>query len=196
MIKPNWHKLYLEKRAEINSSGAKLLLHSCCAPCSSAVLERLSDLNVDVFYYNPNIERDEFFKRLKEQQDFVNKVYKTVKVIAPEYNESEFLTAVKGLEDLPEKGARCKICYALRLERTAKYALENGYDFFTTTLSISPHKNADWINQIGFELEEKYGVKFLPSDFKKEGGYLRSTELSKEYGLYRQDYCGCQFSKK
>ena len=198
MTKTDYKLLYTKKRDEllILSEKKKLLLHSCCAPCSSSVLERVTTfLKVDIFYYNPNIEKAEFDKRLAEQQDFVNNVYKDVSVIAPLYNESEFLDKVTGLEALPERGERCKICYALRLEKTAEYAKLNGYDYFTTTLSVSPHKNAEWINELGFAFAKKYGVEFLPSDFKKDGGYLRSTELSKEYGLYRQNFCGCKFSK-
>ena len=180
------------------ASKPRLLLHSCCAPCSSHCLEELSKyFQIDIFYYNPNIERVEFEKRLNEQIRFTSEVYgDTVKVIAPEHNTAEFYDKIKGLEDLPEKSSRCKICYELRLEKTAKYASENGYDYFTTTLSISPHKNAEWINQIGEELEGNFSVKFLNSDFKKNGGYLHSIELSKQYDLYRQDFCGCIYSKK
>ena len=176
----------------------RLLIHSCCAPCSSYCLEELTKyFQSDIFYYNPNIESVEFEKRLSEQVRFTSEVYSdAVKVIAPKHNVSEFYERIKGLEGLPERSNRCKICYELRLEETAKYASANGYDYFTTTLSISPHKNAEWINQIGEELETRYGVKFLNSDFKKQGGYLRSIELSNKYNLYRQDYCGCQYSKK
>ncbi len=176
----------------------RLLLHSCCAPCSSSCLEVLTKyFETDVYFYNPNItDESEFDKRLQEQLRFVSVVYgNTVKVISEEYNSSEFYQEVKGMEDMPEKSSRCYICYKLRLEKTAKYALENGYDYFTTTLSLSPHKNAEWINQIGEELSLKYGVKFLNSDFKKQGGYLRSIELSNKHNLYRQNYCGCKFSK-
>ena len=174
----------------------RLLLHSCCAPCSSYCLEELSKyFEVDIFYYNPNIESVEFEKRLNEQIRFVSEVYvDAVKVISPKHNTAEFYNLIKGLEELPEKSSRCKICYELRIGKTADYASKNGYDYFTTTLSISPHKNAEWINQIGEELEV-YGVKFLNSDFKKQGGYLRSIELSNKYNLYRQDYCGCIFSR-
>ncbi len=177
----------------------RLLLHSCCAPCSSYCLEQLTKyFEIDIYFYNPNITlEEEFNKRLSEQIRFVSKVYgDSIKVINAGHNSDDFYSKIKGMEELPERGARCKVCYALRLEKTAKYALDNGYDYFTTTLSISPHKNAEWINQIGEELALSLGVKFLNSDFKKQGGYLRSIELSKEYGLYRQDYCGCLYSKK
>lgn len=176
----------------------RLLLHSCCAPCSSACLEQLTKyFEIDIYFYNPNITlEEEFNKRLSEQIRFVSKVYgDSIKVINAGHNSDDFYSKIKGMEELPERGARCKVCYALRLEKTAKYALDNGYDYFTTTLSISPHKNAEWINQIGEELALSLGVKFLNSDFKKQGGYLRSIELSKEYNLYRQDYCGCRYSK-
>lgn len=177
----------------------RLLLHSCCAPCSSACLEKLTKhFEVDVYFYNPNItSEEEFNKRLLEQKRFVLEVYgDSVKVIETKYNSNEYYTAISGLENLPEKSKRCYNCYKLRLEKTAQFAKQNGYDYFTTTLSISPHKNADWLNEIGFELEKTYEVKFLPSDFKKENGYLRSIELSKLHSLYRQNYCGCEFSKK
>ena len=176
----------------------RLLLHSCCAPCSTVCLERLTHyFNVTIFYYNPNITSvKEYDKRLNEQIAFVNKVYNnSVEVIKTEYNSQEFYSEIKGLENLPERSKRCYNCYKLRLEKTAKYAKEKGYDYFATTLTVSPHKNAEWLNEIGFDLET-YGVKYLPTDFKKEGGYLRSIELSKQYDLYRQNYCGCVFSKK
>lgn len=178
---------------------AKLLIHSCCAPCSSYCLEKISPyFKVDVFYYNPNItSEEEYSKRLLEQINFVKKVYDNkISVISGNYDPNEFLQAVRGLENEVEGGKRCKICYRLRLEETAKMAKELGYDYFTTTLSVSPYKNANWLNEIGEELSSKYGVKYLYADFKKGGGYLKSIELSKEYGLYRQDYCGCDFSKR
>ncbi|MBE5744138.1 MAG: epoxyqueuosine reductase QueH [Clostridiales bacterium] len=194
----NYHQEYLKITKSLDDKP-RLLIHSCCAPCSSLCLERVTKFfSVDVFYYNPNItESEEYQKRLLEQQRFVNKVYKgSVKVIDIGHNSEEFLTLVKGLEDLPERSKRCYLCYKQRLEKTAKYAKENGYDYFTTTLSLSPHKNATWLNEIGEELSSIYGVKFLPADFKKENGYLRSIELSNEHNLYRQDFCGCSFSKK
>lgn len=176
-----------------------LLIHSCCAPCSSYCLEKLSPFfNISVFYYNPNItSSEEYNKRLNEQITFVKTVYdNTIKVIKGNYDSSKFYNAVKGKESALEGGERCKICYYLRLEETAKTAKELGYEYFTTTLSISPHKNAKWLNEIGEELSNKYGVKYLYADFKKNGGYLKSIELSKEYNLYRQDYCGCIYSQK
>ena len=194
----NYHQKYLQIIKSLEHKP-RLLIHSCCAPCSSACLEKLKEFfEIDIFYYNPNIsESSEFEKRLSEQKRFVNEVYKdSIKVIDIGHNAEEFLSAIKGLEDLPERSKRCYLCYKLRLEKTAKYALDNGYDYFSTTLSISPHKNAVWINEIGEELESLYGVKFLYSDFKKENGYLRSIELSNKYNLYRQDFCGCVFSKK
>lgn len=180
------------------NSNFKLLMHSCCAPCSSACLERVAKyFKTDIFYYNPNItDGEEYNKRLIEQREFLLKAYDDkVKVISGNYNPQDFYQAVKGLENLKEGDSRCKICYYLRLEETAKTAKSLGYDYFCTTLSVSPYKNATWINEIGAELENKYGVKFLYSDFKKQNGYIRSIELSKNYSLYRQDYCGCEFSK-
>ena len=175
----------------------RLLIHSCCAPCSSYCLEKLSPhFDISVFYYNPNITNsEEYFKRLEEQKTFIKKVYgKTISLISGNYNPNDFYSAVKGMEELKEGDKRCKICYYLRLEETAKTAKELGYEYFTTTLSVSPHKNAKWLNEIGEELSNKYGVKYLYADFKKNGGYLRSIELSKQHNLYRQDYCGCEFS--
>ncbi len=193
----NYHQKYIKTTKSLDSRP-RLLLHSCCAPCSSACLEKLIEFfEIDIFYYNPNItEKEEFEKRLNEQKRFVFEVYKgSVKVIDIGHNSQEFLTLVNGMEDLPERSKRCYLCYKQRLEKTAKYAKENGFDYFTTTLSISPHKNATWINEIGEELESLHGVKFLNSDFKKENGYLRSIELSNEHDLYRQDFCGCIFSR-
>lgn len=192
----NYHQEYLKITKSLDSKP-RLLLHSCCAPCSSLCLERLVEyFNVDIFYYNPNItEIAEYQKRLAEQQRFVNEVYKGgVKVLDIGHNSEEFLAVVKGLEDLPERSTRCYECYKLRLLKTAEFARENGYDYFTTTLSVSPHKNSTWLNEIGYSLESIYGIKFLPADFKKENGYLRSIELSEKYNLYRQDFCGCKFS--
>ena len=191
-------KNILKEVANIKSKP-KLLLHSCCAPCSTFCLEKVTPyFETSVFYYNPNITiESEYEKRLNEQINFVNLVYLgSVNVIAGEYRIEDFLTKIKGLENEKEGGSRCKICYYLRLEETCKKAKELGYDYFSTTLSISPHKNATWLNEIGEELSNKYGVKYLYADFKKEGGYLRSIELSKLYNLYRQDFCGCEFSKK
>ena len=177
-----------------------LLLHACCAPCSSACLEYLNgNFDMTVFYYNPNISPEsEFQKRLSEEKRLVSEMplSKEIKVIEGEYNYADFLEAVKGLEDVPEGGERCFACYRLRLEKTAELAKEQGFDYFCTTLSISPLKNSQKINEIGEAVAEKYGVKWLPSDFKKKEGYKRSIELSRQYGLYRQNFCGCVFSKK
>ena len=185
------------KREQVMPS---LLLHACCAPCSSACLEYLNgNFDMTVFYYNPNISPEsEFEKRLGEEKRLVSEMplSKEIKVIEGEYNYGDFLEAVQGLEDVPEGGERCFKCYRLRLEKTAKLAKELGFDYFCTTLSISPLKNSQKINEIGEAAAEKYGVKWLPSDFKKKEGYKRSIELSKQYGLYRQNFCGCVFSKK
>ncbi len=191
----------LEKIIAENEKGGqkpRLLLHACCAPCSSYCLEYLSRyFHITVLYYNPNIYPEaEFYKRAEEEKRLADAMYTEngVKVEVCEFEPSEFYTAVKGLEDCPEGGERCRKCFELRLGRTAAYAKENGFDYFTTTLTISPLKNADTLNEVGETAAEKYGVKFLPSDFKKRNGYKRSIELSGEYGLYRQDYCGCVFS--
>ena len=177
-----------------------LLLHACCAPCSSAVLEQLTErFAVSVLYYNPNISpRPEFEKREAELERLIREMpaARDAKMIRADYDPTEFYTAVRGLEDIPEGGERCFVCYRLRLEAAAKYAAEHGFDYFTSTLSISPLKNAAKLNEIGEELAEKYGVPHLPSDFKKKDGYKRSIVLSKEYDLYRQDFCGCVFSKR
>ncbi len=177
----------------------KLFLHSCCAPCSSAVFERLTkDFEITDFFYNPNISPEsEYRKRTGEIQRLIDELPKEhpIHFVEGRYEPKEFYDMAKGLEDVPEGGERCFKCFALRLEESAKKAAEGGYDYFTTTLTISPLKNAAKLNEIGQEMGEKYGVKFLPSDFKKKNGYKRSTELSREYDLYRQDYCGCVFSK-
>ena len=176
----------------------KLLLHSCCAPCSSYVLEYLSDyFEITVFYYNPNIfPESEYTKRILEQQMLINdmKVTHPVSFLAGSYDRERFFEMAAGLEHLKEGGERCFKCYELRLEEAAKIAKECEFEYFTTTLSISPMKNAEKLNEIGNKVGEKYGVSYLQSDFKKKNGYKRSIELSKEYGLYRQDYCGCEFS--
>lgn len=175
-----------------------LLLHSCCAPCSSYCIEELVKFfRLTVFYYNPNIDTDEEYeKRKNEQKRFIAEFAPEVEFIGEEHESEEFYKAVKGLENEPEGGKRCRVCFALRLGKTAEKAKENGYEFFATTLTISPLKNAKVINEVGLELERTYGVKYLPTDFKKRGGYLRSTVLSQRYGIYRQDYCGCVFSRE
>lgn len=176
-----------------------LLLHSCCAPCSSYVLEYLSNyLLITIFYYNPNIsEEREYRKRVAEQKRLIEEMplKNPVSFLEGNYNPQEFLDAVKGLEQLGERSARCYACYRLRLERAAKMAKENGFDYFTTTLSISPYKNAAWLNEIGEMLQQEYEIEYLYADFKKKNGYKRSIELSEQYQLYRQDFCGCRFSK-
>ena len=197
-INYNLKQLEIIKALQEKGEKPKLLLHSCCAPCSSSCLERLVPyFMVDVFYYNPNITNsDEYYKRLNEQKRFCFEVYgESVNVIDGRYDISDYLTAISGKEEAKEGGERCKVCYTLRLEETAKTAKNNGYDYFTTTLSVSPHKNAKWLNEIGEKLSEIYGVNYLYADFKKGGGYLRSTQLSKQHNLFRQDYCGCDFSK-
>ena len=173
----------------------KVLLHSCCAPCSTACLERLKGrADVAVYYFNPNLDsQKEFDIRASEQKRLCESL--GIDCIIEEFNKSEFLTAVKGLENEMEGGKRCAVCFYLRLKRTAEKAKELGYDYFTTTLTVSPLKNAEKLNSIGKKVEEQTGIKFLPTDFKKRNGYLRSIELSKEYALYRQNYCGCEFSK-
>ncbi len=177
-----------------------LLLHSCCAPCSSYCLEYLSQyFSITVLYYNPNIAPEqEFYKRAAEQQRLVSEMSfaNPVTVVVDDYDSNEFYSAVKGLENVPEGGERCFACYRLRLERAAEYAAQQGFDYFCSTLSISPLKNAAKLNEIGEELSELYPVKHLPSDFKKRNGYKRSIELSHEHDLYRQNYCGCVFSKR
>ncbi|GFI33577.1 epoxyqueuosine reductase QueH [Bacteroidaceae bacterium] len=175
-----------------------LLLHSCCAPCSSYVLEYLSNyFAITLFYYNPNIyPESEYTKRILEQQTLIGemKSQNPISFISGSYDNDRFYEMAEGLEHLKEGGERCFRCYELRLRETAKLAQEGGFDYFATTLSISPLKNAAKLNEIGVRLAKEYGVSYLPSDFKKKNGYKRSIELSKKYGLYRQDYCGCEFS--
>lgn len=176
-----------------------LLLHSCCAPCSSYVLEYLSEyFAITVFYYNPNIYPDEeYYKRAKEQQSFIEKfpAKHAIHFIEGNFDKERFYAMAKGLENVPENGERCSRCYELRLREAATLAKKKQFDYFTTTLSISPLKNAWKLNEIGLQLETEYEIKYLCSDFKKKNGYKRSVELSHEYGMYRQDYCGCVFSK-
>ncbi len=178
----------------------KLLLHACCAPCSSYVLEYLSSIfDITLFYYNPNISpRDEYDTRYSELHRLVLDMglSENIKFEEAEYTPELFLQIASGLEELPEGGERCKRCYALRLRATAEKAKKGGYDYFTTTLSISPYKNAQWLCEIGGQLASEFGVEYLYSDFKKKNGYKRSIELSQKYGLYRQDYCGCIYSKR
>lgn len=176
-----------------------LLLHSCCAPCSSYVLEYLSQyFSVTVFYYNPNIsKKEEYEKRKAEQIRLIGemKTKNKVSFLDCDYNPAEFFDCAKGYENCTEGGERCFRCYRLRLEKTAQTAKNQNFDYFCTTLSISPLKNAQKINEIGFDVESEQGVKWLPSDFKKREGYKRSIELSRQFDLYRQNYCGCVYSK-
>lgn len=173
----------------------KLLLHSCCAPCSSTCIERLKEhFDITIYYYNPNIDSDyEYQKRAEEQRKLCQEF--KVKCIVEDKNSDDFFSAVQGLENALEGGERCFKCYELRLDKTAKKGEELGFDYFATTLTLSPLKNAQKLNQIGLSLQDEYRIKYLPSDFKKGGGYLRSIQLSKEFDLYRQSYCGCEFSK-
>lgn len=189
-------KKYLQVNTNSNSLKT-LLIHSCCGPCSSTVLERLSKVfNITIFFYNPNIDTfSEFEKRYDEQKRLIEEMGLNIEVIKGNYDEKCFLNAIKGLETLGERTARCYNCYYERMYASAIYAKENNFDYFTTTLSISPYKNSDWINEIGLKLEKEVEVNFLYSNFKLEDGYKRSIELSKIHNLYRQDYCGCKFSK-
>ena len=193
----NYNRLMEKTLQEIKKQGAKptLLLHACCAPCASACIERLKDyFALTVYFYNPNIDGvEEYHKRARELHRFCDDF--GVDCIVEDYNSKEFYSAVNGLEEEKEGGKRCSVCYALRLKKATEFAKQNGYEYITTTLTISPLKDAQRLNEIGGALSQKIGVKFLPSDFKKKGGYLRSIELSREYGLYRQNYCGCEFSK-
>ena len=175
--------------------GKRLLLHSCCAPCSSYCLEQVAPVfQTTVFYYNPNLNcAEEYEKRKAEQIRFLSETG-LADFLDCDYFHGEFLAAAQGLEGEKEGGARCARCFELRLRRTAQAAKEGGYDYFATTLTVSPLKNARLLNEIGLRIAEEVGVKYLPSDFKKRGGYLRSIELSREHGLYRQNYCGCEFS--
>lgn len=197
------YQIALEKLlGELERSGErpKLLLQACCAPCSSYVLEYIAGyFDLTVLYYNPNITPEaEYRKRLSELERLLGTAdfAAEVKMLPCEYNSDEFFKAVKGMEQLAEGGERCSVCYRLRLEKTACLAAMNGFDYFATTLSVSPYKNSRKLADISMELSEKYGVRWLPNDFKKRGGYQRSIELSKQYGLYRQNYCGCVFSVK
>lgn len=190
----------LIKTLEAEEKAPRLLLHSCCAPCSSYVLEYLSNFfSITVFYYNPNIfPESEYTKRICEQQRLLDMLpaKHPVSFIAGAYESEKFFGIAKGLEHAKEGGERCFRCYELRLRETAKIAKKADFDYFTTTLSISPLKNAEKLNEIGIRLGEEYGVEYLMSDFKKKNGYKRSIELSRIYDLYRQDHCGCVFSKK
>ena len=200
MNKINYKKKMLEIVSGFGDRVPTLLLHDCCAPCLSSVLEQMDPLfQVTVFFYDPNIlPEDEYKKRLAEVKRLLSEMplQHPVNFIEGRYNVRQFYKLSRGLEQEPEGGERCMRCYRLRLEETAKYAKAGGYDFFTTTLTVSPYKNEQKLNEIGLELAKSYEVPFLPSDFKKNGGYQRSIELSRIYGLYRQNFCGCPFSKE
>ncbi len=202
MNKVNYQKVMeeiIQQNCTINKVP-RLLLHSCCAPCSSYCLYLLAEyFSITVFYYNPNIyPEDEYRMRVKEQQEFVRKfpVKHKITFVEGEYDTSRFYESIRGYESLPEGDKRCFICYELRLRQTAEYAKANGYDFFSTTLSISPLKNSSKLNELGLMLQKEYKVNYLCSDFKKKEGYKKSIEISKEYNMYRQYYCGCLFSKR
>lgn len=198
----NYDLLMKEEIAKNQNSNfiPTLLLHACCAPCSSACLEKLGNFfKITIFYYNPNVtDSEEYNKRLDEIHEFIKKfkVKYEIKIIDGRYDTNEFFSMTKGLEKEPERGKRCYHCYKMRLEETAKIADKYNFDYFTTTLSLSPYKNSKWINEIGDNLNNIYKTNFLYSDFKKNDGYKRSIELSHEYNLYRQDYCGCIYSKR
>lgn len=200
MNKINYQKELDKITDSLNGDVPKLFLHSCCAPCSSYTLEYLSNyFDITVYYFNPNISpKAEFDKRYAEQKRLIEALPSkhTIKLVCGEYDYNDFLKIAKGYENVPEGGERCFRCYRMRLESTAKLAKEQGFDYFCTTLSISPLKNSQKINEIGYEVAEKYGIKWLPSDFKKKEGYKRSIELGREYQLYRQNFCGCVFSKE
>jgi len=198
----NYDKL-MEEMIALNAGA--VLLHSCCAPCSSACIERLCDrCDITVFYYNPNIGNpEEYLKRKEEQIRLINeynaekKGIHEIKILDADYDPESFYAMAKGLEQCPERGKRCHKCYELRMRKTALAALAEGnFDYFATTLTLSPLKDSEVINRIGMKIEEETGMKYLPSDFKKRNGYLRSIELSKQYDLYRQNFCGCVYSRR
>ena len=198
----NYSKLLEEILEDINNKNIrpKLLLHSCCAPCSSYVIEYLSKyFDITIFYYNPNISPiEEYLKRKEEQIRLIKEIKSTNKlnIIDCDYDNDIYEEMIKGLENEPERGNRCTVCFSLRLRKTAVTAKEMEYDYFGTTLTVSPYKNSNLINEIGLDLQEELGVDYLVSDFKKKNGYKRSIELSKIYNLYRQNYCGCKYSKR
>ena len=210
-------KIEVEEKTTVSYKKPTLLLHACCGPCSSYVIEYLAKIfDITIYYYNPNIHpKEEYFRRLEELKKFLERfpdaIQNSVKLVVDEYNPEDYFTATNVRSELelqtePEKGERCRRCYQFRMKRAWEYACKEGFDWFTTTLSISPHKDSEKINVIGRELEEAIKTndslnisphtKFLPSDFKKKGGFLRSTQLSEEYGLWRQDYCGCVYSMR
>ncbi|MBR4178130.1 MAG: epoxyqueuosine reductase QueH [Bacilli bacterium] len=193
----SYYKLCLEELSKIDKPK-RLLLHSCCAPCSSHVISFLTNyFDITILYYNPNISPiEEYNKRKEEQIRLIKEIDKTNKIdiIDCDYDNNIYEKSIKGYEKCPERGDRCTICFNLRLDKTAKVAKENNYDYFCSTLTVSPYKNSILINEIGKKMEEKYSIKWLYSDFKKDNGYKHSIELSKKYNLYRQNYCGCKYS--
>ena len=199
MNKPNFQALTDREIEKLNGRKATLLLHACCAPCSTASLEYLAKyFDITLFFYNPNISSaEEFQKRLCELERFVKEApfAKGIKIISPEYNHGEFLSAAAGLENAKEGGERCEKCFRLRLNKTAEQAEKSGFEYFATTLTISPLKNAEKINLCGEDAAVAGNVLYLPTDLKKRERYKRSIELSSEYGLYRQSFCGCEFSQ-
>ena len=196
MEKRNYQREMEAEIARLEGRRPSLLLHSCCGPCSSAVLERLcGHFRVTLLYYNPNIEpEEEYLHRLSEQKRLLTLLPGEIPLLECGYEHEAFEAFAPAMADAPEGGERCLACFALRLGYTAEQAKAHGFEYFTTTLSVSPHKNADNVNRIGEEAGKRHGVKYLFADFKKKNGYLRSLELSKEYVLYRQDYCGCRYS--
>jgi len=198
----NFDKILEEliEKHRLSDEVPSVMLHSCCAPCSSYVIEYLSQyFYLTIFYYNPNISpKDEYEKRKKEQIRLINTMKTKYKVdlLDCDYDNNLYEDSIKGLELEPERGRRCDVCFRLRLEKTAMMAKEMGYDYFGTTLTVSPYKNCLMINEIGLDIGNKLDIKFLVSDFKKKNGYKRSIELSHEYNLYRQNYCGCKYSKE
>lgn len=202
MQKVNYQLLTDKITREIAESGERpsLLLHACCAPCASYVLEYLTDFfDIDVYFYNPNIlPEDEYYKRLSELRRLLTlQEYKgKVSLIEGRYDPEEYLSRARLLWDEPEGGGRCSVCLDMRVTDTARLAAEGKYDYFATTLTVSPHKNAELLNTLGYAAAEKYGAVWLPSDFKKRSGYLRSTEICREFGIYRQNYCGCKPSEE
>lgn len=200
-MKTNYANMFDSETDKIKNYNKKpkLLLHSCCAPCTSSVIEFVNEFfDTTLFFYNPNIyPESEFLFRSAELKRLISEMNADdIDIYIADYNNDEFEEIAKGYEHMPEGQLRCERCYRLRLEKSIKFASENGFDYVTTTLSVSPHKNAELLNSIGGELAGKYGIKYLFSDFKKKNGYKRSCELSRKYNLYRQNYCGCKYSKK
>lgn len=200
MAKINYGKILDDKLTELKNSGIKptLLLHACCAPCSSHTLLFLCDFfRITLYFFNPNIAPEsEYIYRREELKRLVSELGLDVDIIDEDYDSAPFYALAKGYEDLPERGERCRRCIEYRLRKTAEKAKSLNYDYFTTTLTISPHKDCEFINQCGGKLSEEFGISYLFSDFKKHDGYKHSIELSKEYNLYRQDYCGCVYSRR